>query len=197
MPGNHSEFILQRLVVLENSQPYEVRAVGSDGKLRKVIGHIQRNQDTRFARACGSITSKRRLGLLGKGFEAVRFYREYLSNHDTVSPTRLGDGIDSRQNEDTSFRAQRTEQQHIVGVSHEIVHGFAMLSPQWPVIESRIHHGASVNRVETSNPCEAGPIAAFEERAGRDCPQLLKGLGKIAFKVLSEMLAVSFLGGVA
>ena len=72
-----------------------------------------------------------------------------------------------------------------------------MLFPEWPIIKSGVHYRTSLNRVETSNPCEAGLIAAFKERTSRDRPQLLKRFGKIAFKILSEMLALSFLNGVA
>src|SRR5258708_7944345 len=74
-----------------------------------------RNQDASFARACGSIAGKRRLRFFGKGFDAIRSYCKYLSNHDASIPIRFGDGIDSRQNRDTSFRTRRAKQHHVVG----------------------------------------------------------------------------------
>jgi hypothetical protein len=40
-------------------------------------------------------------------------------------------------------------------------------------------------------------IPAFEEGTGCDCPELLKSLGKVAFKVSSEMFALSVLDGVS
>ena len=40
-------------------------------------------------------------------------------------------------------------------------------------------------------------IPTLEEGTGCDCPELLKGLGKVAFKVLSEMFALSGFDGVS
>jgi hypothetical protein len=51
--------------------------------------------------------------------------------------------------------------------------------------------------VETSNPGESKLIPALEEGTGCDRPELLKRFGKVAFKVLSEMFALSGFDGVS
>jgi len=51
--------------------------------------------------------------------------------------------------------------------------------------------------VEASNPRESELIPTLEEGTGCDCPELLKSLGKVAFKVLSEMFALSGFDGVS
>jgi hypothetical protein len=51
--------------------------------------------------------------------------------------------------------------------------------------------------VETSNPSESELIPALEEGTGCDCAELLKSFGKVAFKVLSEMFALSLFDGIA
>jgi hypothetical protein len=51
--------------------------------------------------------------------------------------------------------------------------------------------------VETSNPRESELIPTLKEGTGCDCPELLESLGKVAFKVLSEMFALSGFDGVS
>jgi hypothetical protein len=67
-----------------------------------------------------------------------------------------------------------------------------VLFPDGPVIERRICDGQIFNRRETSYPRESGLVPALEEGTGRYRAELLKSFGKVTFKVLSEMFALSF-----
>jgi len=146
---------------------------------------------------CSSIAGKCRLRLFGKGLNIILFYRKYLSHNHALSASFLSYWIDGRENRDAPFRVQGTQQQYIVAVNQDIVHGRLMLLPHWPVIEGCIDCGAGIDVVKTSDPGKTTRIVALEELTARECPQLLEGLGKKTLKILREMLALSLFDCVA
>src|SRR5260370_14740156 len=115
--------------MFKNAQPYEVRTIRSDWKLREIIWHIECNQNTGFARACAAIGGKCWLCLLGKGFDAVCLNRKYLSHKYTLSAVRLVHRIYCWENEHSAFLVQRPEQQHIIGINHDVIHLCTVLPP--------------------------------------------------------------------
>src|SRR5215510_6935 len=72
-----------------------------------------------------------------------------------------------------------------------------MFPPQWAIIETRIDHGAGVSVLKTSHPCKHGRVLALEELPERYCAHLLKGFGKIAFKIFGEVFPLAFLDRIA
>ncbi len=84
MLSERSEGGVEHLVIFKDSQPEQKRAVCSDHKLRKIVFHIQRNQNAGFSRAGRSIGCEHRLCLSREAFRASGFHREYLSDDHTL-----------------------------------------------------------------------------------------------------------------
>jgi hypothetical protein len=72
-----------------------------------------------------------------------------------------------------------------------------MFLPQGAVIEPCIDHGAGVSVLKTPHPGKPGRILALEELPERYCAHLLKGIGKIAFKIFGEVFPLAIFDQIA
>jgi hypothetical protein len=117
-----------------------------------------------------------------------------LSDDHTLGTLFFAYWIDSRENGDG---AKRSKQQHVRVIDQAFIHGGCMFLPQRAVIERGIDRCTGIRIPEASDPGESGLISALEELPERECPQLLKGLGKIAFEILGEVRPFFFLDGIA
>jgi hypothetical protein len=71
-----------------------------------------------------------------------------------------------------------------------------MLSPQGTIVEACIDYGARISVLKTSHPRKPDRIFTFQKLPERYCAHLLKGVGKIALKILGKMLPFSILDDV-
>src|SRR5438309_6027579 len=97
-------------------------AIGTEGKLGKVIGHLQGDQNAGFPSSSRPVVGKRVFCFSSKTVAAIGLYLEYLRHHDSLRTSGLIDRIDRGKNGDSSFGSQRMQQKYIVAIQHEAIH---------------------------------------------------------------------------